>query len=125
MSSFGKRRSSLGHQGADALGAISQAVTARMRARQEAVRRWVRRAQLDEGIDPGGSGEELADIESLKTENQRPRDAVQALQRMSPAIADVDEHQGARNGPPSQPTTLRKESFLDSQTQRPRQDRQA
>lgn len=51
MSSLGKRRSSLGHQGAEALAASSQTVKRRMRAWQEVVRRWVRLAEVDEGID--------------------------------------------------------------------------
>jgi transposase len=46
---------------------------------KESVRRWVRQAEVDSGLRPGVTTEELEEIKKLKAENRRLREDVAIL----------------------------------------------
>lgn len=53
----------------------------------ESLRKWVRRAEIDGGVRPGKTSEEIAEIKSLKKENAELRRANEILKSASAFIA--------------------------------------
>ena len=53
----------------------------------ETVRKWVRQVQVDDGVRPGATSEELAEIKRLKRENAELRRANEILKAASAFFA--------------------------------------
>ena len=53
----------------------------------ESLRKWVRRAEIDGGVRPGKTSEEIAEIKSLKKENAELRRANEILKSASAFFA--------------------------------------
>ena len=60
-----------------------QVVASRMGVSSEALRRWMRQADVDAGVRPGVSTAEQAEIRRLKKENQELRRANEILRTAS------------------------------------------
>jgi transposase len=61
------------------LTAACEAVARQVGVGKESVRRWVRQAEVDSGLRPGVTTEELEEIKKLKAENRRLREDVAIL----------------------------------------------
>ena len=64
-----------------------QVVASRMGVSSEALRRWMRQADVDAGVRPGVSTAEQAEIRRLKKENQELRRANEILRTASTFFA--------------------------------------
>jgi len=56
----------------------------------ETVRKWVKRADIDEGVKPGRSSEDAARIKALEQENRELKRANEILRRASAYFAQAE-----------------------------------
>lgn len=56
----------------------------------ETVRKWVKRADIDEGVKPGRSSEDAAKIKALEQENRELRRANEILRKASAYFAQAE-----------------------------------
>lgn len=56
----------------------------------ETVRKWVKRADIDEGVKPGRSSEDAAKIRSLEQENRELKRANEILRKASAYFAQAE-----------------------------------
>lgn len=56
----------------------------------EQLRQWLRRAEIDSGVRPGKTTEELAEIKALKKENSELRRANEILKAAPAFFAELD-----------------------------------
>lgn len=67
-----------------------QRVAAQLGYGAETVRKWVKRADVDEGVKPGRSSEDAAKIKSLEQENRELKRANEILRKASAYFAQAE-----------------------------------
>ena len=62
----------------------------------ETLRKWVRRAERDQGLSPGLSSDQLTELGELRRENRELRRANEILRKASAYFAQAELDRGAR-----------------------------